>query len=60
MLAFGDSLTAGYQLKPAESFPAQLQAALRKEGRAVTVHNAGVSGDTTTAGRARVDWVLRG
>lgn len=60
VLAFGDSLTAGYQLKPAESFPAQLQAALRKEGRAVTVHNAGVSGDTTTAGRARVDWVLRG
>ena len=60
ILAFGDSLTAGYQLRPAESFPAQLEAALRKQGRAVTVHNAGVSGDTTTQGRARLNWVLTG
>lgn len=58
IVAFGDSLTAGYQLKPAESFPAQLQAALRAKGYGVSVHNAGVSGDTSTAGRARLAWVL--
>lgn len=58
ILAFGDSLTAGYQLKPGESFPAQLEAALRKDGRAVRVRNAGVSGDTTTQGKARLPWLL--
>ena len=58
VLAFGDSLTAGYQLKPGESFPAQLESALRKEGRKVRVHNAGVSGDTTAQGKARLPWVL--
>ena len=58
VLAFGDSLTAGYQLKANESFPAQLEAALRKEGRKVRVHNAGVSGDTTAQGKARLPWVL--
>ncbi len=58
VLAFGDSLTAGYGLKPGESFPAQLQAALAQRGIAARVHNAGVSGDTTTAGRARLGWVL--
>ena len=60
VLAFGDSLSAGYQLKPGESFPAQLQAALIKAGRDVTVKNAGISGDTSTAGRARLNWVLAG
>ncbi len=59
VLALGDSLTAGYQLRANESFPAQLEAALRREGRAVRVHNAGVSGDTTAQGRARLNWVLR-
>jgi acyl-CoA thioesterase-1 len=59
ILAFGDSLTAGYGLKPAESFPSQLQASLRKTGIAATVQNAGVSGDTTAQARARLDWVLR-
>jgi len=59
VLAFGDSLTAGYGLKPNESFPAQLQAALRKDGVQVRVHNAGVSGDTTAQGKARLNWVLR-
>lgn len=58
IVALGDSLTAGYQLKPGESFPAQLEAALRKQGRAVRVHNAGVSGDTTAQGKARLPWVL--
>lgn len=59
VLAFGDSLTAGYGLKPNEAFPAQLQAALRKQGMAVRVHNAGVSGDTSAQGRSRLNWVLR-
>jgi acyl-CoA thioesterase-1 len=60
ILAFGDSLTAGYRLKPNESFPAQLEALLRAEGHKVRVHNAGVSGDTTAGGRARLAWVLAG
>ncbi len=60
ILAFGDSLTAGYELPPSDSFPAQLQTALRKKGMNVMVHNAGVSGDTTTGGRARLNWVLKG
>lgn len=58
VLALGDSLTAGYQLKPAESFPAQLEASLRAQGLAVKVHNAGVSGDTTAQAKARLPWVL--
>jgi len=60
VLAFGDSLTAGYGLRPAESFPAQLQAALRRSGVAARVHNGGVSGDTAAAGRARLAWGLKG
>jgi acyl-CoA thioesterase-1 len=60
ILAFGDSLTAGYQLRPDEGFAPQLEAALRAKGRQVRVHNAGVSGDTTAQGRARLAWVLKG
>ncbi len=60
ILAFGDSLTAGYMLPPGDGFAPQLQAALRAKGIAVTVHNAGVSGDTTAAARARLNWVLTG
>ena len=60
ILAFGDSLTAGYLLKPGEGFAPQLEAALRAKGYAVGVHNAGVSGDTTAQGRARLGWVLAG
>jgi len=59
ILAFGDSLTAGYGLKPTEAFPAQLEASLRRDKIAVRVQNAGVSGDTTAQARARLDWVLR-
>lgn len=59
IVAFGDSLSAGYGLKPAESFPAQLEAALRRSGTAARVHNAGVSGDTTAQGRARLGFMLR-
>lgn len=60
VLAFGDSLTAGYGLKPNDSFPAQLQAALVKGGIPARVHNAGVSGDTSAAGRGRLAFVLAG
>lgn len=60
IVALGDSLTAGYGLKPGESFPAQLEAALRRKGLAVRVVNAGVSGDTTAQSLARVDWLLAG
>lgn len=56
LVAFGDSLTAGYDIAPEDAFPAQLEAALRKEGYKARVINAGVSGDTTAAGLARLDW----
>ncbi|HXC28388.1 MAG TPA: arylesterase [Stellaceae bacterium] len=58
VLAFGDSLTAGLGLPANEAFPAQLQARLKREGIDATVVNAGVSGDTTTDGLARLDWAL--
>ncbi len=60
VLAFGDSLTAGYGLAATESFPAQLQAALNKGSIPARVHNGGVSGDTSAAGRGRLGWVLAG
>ncbi|HZJ70995.1 MAG TPA: GDSL-type esterase/lipase family protein, partial [Planctomycetota bacterium] len=59
VLAFGDSLTAGLGVSPAEAYPALLEARLRKEGYAYRVVNAGVSGDTTAGGLRRVDWALR-
>jgi len=58
IVAFGDSLVAGYQLAPGESFPAQLQDALREDGVNARVINAGVSGDTTADALARLDWAL--
>lgn len=58
LLAFGDSLTAGYGLAAADGFTARLEAALRAEGLAVEVINAGVSGDTTAGGLARIAWTL--
>jgi len=54
----GDSLTAGYGVKPDEALPARLQAALKAEGRDVTILNHGVSGDTTAGGLDRLDWML--
>lgn len=58
--AFGDSLTAGYGLPPAQGFPVRLQSALRRAGVAATVRNGGVAGDTSAQGRARLAWGLRG
>lgn len=60
LLAFGDSLTAGYGLAPGEGFTDQLQAALRKDGFDVKILNGGVSGDTSAGGLARLDWMLAG
>jgi len=56
IVAFGDSLTAGYGLRASEAFPEQLQRALDAKGLAVKVVNAGVSGDTAAAGLSRLDW----
>lgn len=56
LVALGDSLTAGYGLTLEAAFPARLQRALAARGTQVTVINAGVSGDTTRAGLARLDW----
>ena len=58
ILAFGDSLTAGFGLPPDESFPTRLEAKLRADGIEARVVNAGVSGDTTAGGLARLDWAL--
>jgi acyl-CoA thioesterase I len=58
ILAFGDSLTAGFGLPAEAAFPSRLEARLRAEGTLVHVTNAGNSGDTTTDGLARLDWSL--
>ena len=58
IVVFGDSLVAGFQLKASDAFPAQLERALKARGHAVEVINAGVSGDTTAAGLARLRWSI--
>lgn len=58
ILAFGDSLFAGYNVDRDDSYPAKLQAALRARGINANVVNAGVSGDTTAAGRQRLAFTL--
>ncbi|WP_150495193.1 arylesterase [Roseibium aquae] len=58
LVVFGDSLVAGYQLAPDEAFPAQLEQALQARGHNVKVINAGVSGDTSSAGLSRLDWSI--
>lgn len=58
ILALGDSLTAGYGLGATEGLTAQLERALKAKGIDAKVLNAGVSGDTTAGGLARVDWAL--
>jgi acyl-CoA thioesterase I len=56
IVAFGDSLMAGYQLAMKDAFPAQLERALQAKGLNVQVANAGVSGETTSGGLSRLDW----
>ncbi len=58
IVAFGDSLTAGFGLPASEAFPQRLDVALKQRGHAVEVINAGVSGDTTAGGLTRVDWAV--
>ncbi len=60
ILAFGDSLTAGYGLQRGQGFPAQLEDALRRNGVRARVTDAGVSGNTVGQGRARLKWTLDG
>jgi acyl-CoA thioesterase-1 len=59
ILAFGDSLTAGYRLPKDQAFAARIQESLRAKGFAVEVYNAGVSGDTARQGQARIAWTLK-
>ena len=58
VVALGDSLTAGYGLPPEAGLVPQLQSWLVAAGADVVVQNAGVSGDTTAGGQARLDWAL--
>jgi acyl-CoA thioesterase I len=59
ILALGDSLTAGYGVRPSESLPVRLEVRLKADGIAAQIVNAGVSGDTTAGGLARLDWALQ-
>ncbi|HEV7324731.1 MAG TPA: arylesterase [Bosea sp. (in: a-proteobacteria)] len=56
LVAFGDSLTAGYNLPASAAFPTVLEKMLRDKGISVEIANAGVSGDTSQGGLERVDW----
>jgi acyl-CoA thioesterase-1 len=56
LVAFGDSLSAGYQLAQKDAFPAVLEAALKARGHKVVIENASVSGDTASGGLERLDW----
>jgi len=58
ILGLGDSLMAGYGLAEEDAFPTRLEAALKARGHDVEIINAGVSGDTTAGGRARLAWSL--
>lgn len=58
LLVLGDSLSAGYGLAHGDGFQARLAEALAADGRAVTLLDAAVSGDTTAGGLARLDWAL--
>lgn len=59
IVMLGDSITAGYGLPEEQAFPALIEGELRRRGWAVEVVNAGVSGDTTAGGRARLGWLLQ-
>jgi acyl-CoA thioesterase-1 len=58
IVVLGDSLVAGFGIRPSDAFPAQLERALKAKGHAVEVTNAGVSGDTTAGGLERVSWAV--
>jgi len=56
---FGNSLTAGYGVSPSEAFPAIIQKRIDSLGLPYQVVNAGVSGETSSGGKTRIDWILR-
>lgn len=58
LVAFGDSLMAGYQLSAADAYPAKLEQALKARGIDVAIENGAVSGDTTSDGLSRLDWTI--
>ena len=58
IVAFGDSLTAGYGLPRAAAFPVQLERKLKSQGHNIRIINAGISGDTASVGLARLDWAV--
>lgn len=58
IVVLGDSLSAGYKLPREAAFTSQLEAALKAKGYQVTVPNTGVSGETTSGGLSRLDWIL--
>ena len=59
ILFFGNSLTAGYGLEPAQAFPALIQHRIDSLGLNYTSVNAGVSGETSSGGKGRIDWILK-
>lgn len=58
IIVLGDSLSAGYKLPREAAFTSQLETALKTKGYDVTVPNTGVSGETTSGGLSRLDWIL--
>jgi len=58
IVVLGDSLSAGYGLPPGDAFPVQLERRLKEKGAHIEIANAGVSGDTTAGGLARLDWAV--
>ena len=59
VLFMGNSITAGYGLEPSEAFTALIQDKIKKEGMNFKVVNAGLSGETTSSGLRRIDWLLK-
>lgn len=58
IIFYGDSLTAGYGLAPEDAFPALIDQKLEEQGKSYRVVNAGVSGETSSGGLTRIDWIL--
>ncbi|MBL0319249.1 MAG: arylesterase [Alphaproteobacteria bacterium] len=58
VLLFGDSIIAGYGLPATETISVKMEKLWHEEGKAITVMNGGISGDTTSGGRSRIEWTL--
>lgn len=59
VVIFGDSIAAGYGVDPSQAFPAKLQEIANRNGKSITIVNAGLSGETTAGGARRIQWILR-